>query len=192
MGENQDLVRGELARAQQVKGDLYTFLQVLTAVVIPLVLLCVFVGRVVVVDGVSMLPTLRHGDVLLLRSVGYTPKQGDVVVLTKDFSYHVGDSIIKRVIAVGGQRVRIDYDENKVYVDGVALDEPYLNEPMVSPSGASIQELTVPEGSVFVMGDNRNHSGDSRLSALGTIDERYIIGQAVLTLLPLGDLGPIH
>jgi signal peptidase I len=182
MGERQD---PELGRAEQLKTDLYAFLQVLTAVLVLLVLLSVFVGRVVAVDGSSMVPTLRDGDFLLLRSIGYTPKQGDVVVLTKDFSTHVGDSIIKRVIAVGGQTVRIDYDESKVYVDGVALDEPYINEPMVPLSGETISEMTVPEGSVFVMGDNRNHSSDSRLAELGAIDERYIIGQAVLRLLPI-------
>jgi signal peptidase I len=189
MGERQD---PGLSRAEQVKTDLYTFLQVLSVVLIPLVLLSVFVGRVVAVDGSSMVPTLHDGDFLLLRSIGYTPKQGDVVVLTKDFSYHVGDSIIKRVIAVGGQRVRIDYEENQVYVDGVALDESYINEPMVPLSGETVSEMTVPQGSVFVMGDNRNHSSDSRLAELGAIDERYIIGQAVLTLLPFRDMGAIR
>jgi signal peptidase I len=188
MGENQDPEQAELTRAEQLKTDLYAFLQVLSAVLVLLVLLSVFVGRVVAVDGSSMLPTLHDGDMLLLRSIGYTPKQGDVVVLTKDFSTHVGDSIIKRVIAVGGQTVRIDYDENKVYVDGVALDESYINEPMVPLSGETVSEMTVPEGSVFVMGDNRNHSSDSRLAELGAIDERYIIGQAVVRLLPVQNI----
>jgi signal peptidase I len=84
--------------------------------------------------------------------------------------------------------VRIDYGESKVYVDGVALDEAYINEPMVSLNGETISEMTVPEGSVFVMGDNRNHSSDSRLAELGAIDERYIIGQAVVRLLPVQNI----
>lgn len=156
-----------------------------------LIVLFTFVGRIISVDGPSMLPTLHDKDMLLLRSIGYTPKQGDIVVLTKDFDHYVGQPIVKRVIAVGGQTVRIDYEASKVYVDGTALDEPYINEKlMFRPGGKlTIEELTVPEGSVFVLGDNRNNSSDSRHCELGAIDNRYILGEAVMILLPFSDAG---
>ena len=187
MSKKESPEQAKLTRAEEFKFDLYSWLQTLTIVLT--ILLFTFAGRIISVDGNSMLPTLHHGDLLLLRSAGYTPEQGDIVVLTKDFSYHVGDSIVKRVIAVGGQTVRIDYGDGTVYVDGVALDEPYIKERMVRPSGETIEELTVPEGSVFVMGDNRNDSSDSRIYELGAIDNRYIIGKMVTILVSPFKLG---
>lgn len=184
----------KLTKAEECKQDLFFWLQTLTLVLVALTLLFTFVGRIIAVDGGSMLPTLHDGDMLLLRSIGYTPKQGDVVVLTKDFSHYVDQPIVKRVIAVGGQTVRIDYEQSKVYVDGVALDEPYTNESiMLRPGGdLTIEELTVPEGSVFVLGDNRNNSSDSRHCELGAIDNRYILGEAVMILLPFRDTGVLQ
>lgn len=183
----------KLTKAEELKLDLYFWLQALTMALVLLILLFSFVGRIISVDGPSMLPTLHDGDMLLLRSIAYTPEQGDIVVLTKDFSHYTDQPIVKRVIAVGGQTVRIDYGESKVYVDGVALDEPYINESiMLQPgpgSALSITEMTVPEGSVFVLGDNRNDSSDSRHIELGAIDNRYILGHAIMILLPFSDTG---
>ena len=180
--------------SETLQQDLYFWLQALVMALITLILLFTFVGRIIGVDGPSMLPTLHEGDLLLLRSAFYTPKQGDVVVLTKDFLDYTDQPIVKRVIAVGGQTVRIDYDEGKVYVDGEALDEPYINEPMHQPGNSrmSVNEITVPEGSVYVLGDNRNNSTDSRHEDLGVIDNRYILGEAVMILLPFRDFGIIH
>ena len=180
--------------SETLQQDLYFWLQALVMALITLILLFTFVGRIIGVDGPSMLPTLHEGDLLLLRSAFYTPKQGDVVVLTKDFLDYTDQPIVKRVIAVGDQTVRIDYDEGKVYVDGEALDEPYINEPMRQPGNSrmSVNEITVPEGSVYVLGDNRNNSTDSRHEDLGVIDNRYILGEAVMILLPFRDFGIIH
>ena len=133
------------------KTDLYFWLQALVVVLTALILIFTFVGRIIVVDGASMEPTLYHGDLLLLQSVGYTPKQGDVVVLTKEFEDADGP-IVKRVIATGGQHVAIDYDAGTVTVDGQVLDEPYIKEAMVRPPEESITDILVPEGSIFVMG----------------------------------------
>ena len=154
----------KLSRMQALKNDLFFWLQALVAALVLLILLFAFVGRVITVDGTSMFPTLHHKDVLLVHNIRYTPEQGDIIVLTKDFSGYVGQPIVKRVIAVGGQTVRIDYEQDKVFVDGEALNEPYLNEAVMNRPGGSltIDELTVPEGCVFVLGDNRNHSSDSR------------------------------
>ena len=172
------------------KTDLYFWLQALVAVLTALILIFTFVGRIIVVDGASMEPTLYHGDLLLLQSVGYTPKQGDVVVLTKKFEDADGP-IVKRVIATGGQHVAIDYDAGTVTVDGQVLDEPYIKEAMVRPPEESITDILVPEGSIFVMGDNRNHSSDGRNVTLGAVDERYLLGRALGVIFPFGNFGAI-
>lgn len=195
MSENQTPQQPKLTRGQAFKNDLFFWLQALVMALVLLILLFTFVGRVITVDGTSMLPTLHHKDVLLLRSIGYTPERGDVIVLTKDFSGYSGQPIVKRVIATGGQTVRIDYEENKVFVDGVALDEPYINEAVMKRpvnSDLIIEELTVPEGSVFVLGDNRNHSSDSRHVELGAIDHRYILGKAIMILFPFSNFGTLN
>ena len=182
----------KLGDGEALKLDLYFWLQALVMALVLLILTFSLVGRVVGVEGSSMVPTLRDGDMLLLQSLGYTPKQGDVVVLTKPFGRVTGP-IVKRVIAIEGQTVDIDYDAGTVTVDGTVLDEPYLNEPMERPAdpNESITSVTVPEGHIFVMGDNRNHSSDSRYVALGVVDERYVLGRALLILLPFGHFGPI-
>lgn len=180
----------ELSGSDSLKLDLYFWLQALVAALVLLILIFTFIGRIIGVSGSSMVPTLHNGDMLLLQSIGYTPKQGDVVVLTKEFDAADGP-IVKRVIATGGQHVQIDYAAGTVTVDGVVLDEPYINEPMDPPLGESLTGVVVPEGSIFVMGDNRNHSSDSRDVTLGTVDERYVLGRAIWVLLPFQDFGPI-
>ena len=177
-GEEQE----ELSSGDSLKLDLYFWLQALVLALVALILLFTFVGRIIGVDGSSMYPTLHHGDMLLLQSVGYEPKQGDVVVLHKDFG-DVETPIVKRVIAVEGQTVDIDFAEGIVYVDGEALEEDYIREPTYTAEGTEFP-LTVPEGSIFVMGDNRNGSSDSRDYRLGTVDTRYVIGKAAFLIFP--------
>lgn len=177
---------------QTVKLNLYFWLQALILALVSLILLFTFVGRAIAVDGESMLPTLKDKDMMIVRGIGYKPRQGDVVVLTKN-SFRDGKSpIVKRVIATGGQTVDINYSENAVYVDGVKLDEPYLGEPMIYPDGDSATHIEVPEGSICVLGDNRNNSTDSRRAVIGTVDERCVLGQAVMVVFPVGDFGVIH
>lgn len=173
------------------KMDLYFWTQALITALVSLILLFSLVGRVIGVKGSSMVPTLHNNDLLLLRSIGYTPKQGDVVVLRKQS--FLTEPIVKRVIAVGGQHVTVDYGDGAVYVDGVALEEPYINEAMtysLSPS-MNVLDVTVPEGSIYVLGDNRNHSSDSRHELLGTVDTRYVLGQAFWVISPLSSFGSI-
>ena len=179
----------QLSSGDSLKLDLYFWLQALVMALVALILIFTLVGRIIGVDGSSMVPTLHHGDMLILQSLGYKPRQNDVVVLTKES--FMEQPIVKRVIAVGGQTVDIDYTENTVYVDGVALDEPYINELMEDLGPESITHAEVPEGSIFVMGDNRNHSSDSRSPRLGVVDERYVLGRALMVLLPLQDFGVI-
>lgn len=163
--------------------EAYEWVQALVCSVLAVVLLFTFGARLIGVDGHSMVPTLQDGDrLLVLNSMlcgGYEP--GDIVVLRKES--FLPTPIVKRVIATAGQVVDIDFGSGVVYVDGRRLHEDYINEPTLTPEGTEFP-LTVPEGCVFVMGDNRNHSTDSRSAQLGTIDERYIIGRAVFLALP--------
>jgi len=147
-----------------------------------LVLLLLF--RVVVVEGPSMNATMVDGDYLLLvGNVFYgEPKYGDVVVASKE-SFKDGEPIIKRVIATEGQVVDIDFNAGIVYVDGVALDEPYTNTPTNLEEGIQFP-VTVKTGCVFVMGDNRNSSKDSRNPEIGQIDCREILGKAIFLIFP--------
>lgn len=182
-------------RAQSFRQGVYSWLQPLVLALAVLIMLSTFVGRIIGVDGSSMLPTLHDHDMLVLQSIGYTPAQGDIVVLTqRSFS---DQPIVKRVIATGGQTVDIDYAANTVTVtdpDGSrhVLDEPYLGEPMRQPSSLSNTHIEVPEGSICVFGDNRNNSTDSRFPSVGTVDQRCVIGRAVLILLPFQRFGVIH
>ena len=175
-----------------VKLDLYFWMQALAMALIFLILTFTVVGRVIRVEGSSMLPTLHENDLMLLQSIGYTPKQGDVVVLRKASFLSV--PVVKRVIAVGGQHVTVDYATHCVYVDGVALDEPYINEPMQDPPNAllTVLDVDVPDGSIYVLGDNRNHSSDSRDERLGTVDTRYVLGRALWVLAPFDHFGAIE
>lgn len=151
--------------------------------------------RVVMVDGPSMNQTLVDGDrLLLVSSVLYrNPKQGDIIVASKD-SFRSGENIIKRVIATEGQTVDIDFENRIVYVDGVALEEDYVYFPddmtPMRQEGSSFP-LTVEEGCVFVMGDNRNNSMDSRSPQIGQIDCREILGKVVFLIFPGTDGGNV-
>ena len=145
-------------------------------------LLLVF--RIVIVSGSSMFETLVDGDYLLLLSntIYQNPEQGDIVVLSKE-SFDNGTPIVKRIIATEGQTVDIDFNAGIVYVDGVALDEPYTNT-LTTVSGGTQFPLTVAEGCVFVLGDNRAVSRDSRYPEIGMVDEREILGKAIFLMVP--------
>lgn len=140
--------------------------------------------RVVVVVGPSMKDTLQNGDrLLLISSVFYKdPKPGDVIVASKD-SYENGECIVKRVIATEGQSVYIDFQTGVVYVDGIALEEDYTLTSTTHFEGVTFP-VTVEENHVFVLGDNRDNSLDSRSPAIGLIDEREILGKAVFIIAP--------
>ena len=170
---------------QTAKGrDLYEWVQSLVGSVLVVVAIFTFVIRMMGVDGHSMLNTLRHGDrLLVVNSMLYHDyKYGDIVILRKNGVFD-DDPIVKRVIAVEGQTVDIDFAEGIVYVDGEALEEDYIREPTYTAEGTEFP-LTVPEGSIFVMGDNRNGSSDSRDYRLGTVDTRYVIGKAAFLIFP--------
>lgn len=163
--------------------ELYEWVQALVCSVLAVVLLFTFVIRLIGVDGRSMVPTLQDGDRLLVVNslLDDEYEYGDIVVLRKES--FLEDPIVKRVIATEGQTVDIDFSTGGVYVDGALLKEDYINELTFLEEGTEFP-LTVPENSIFVMGDNRNHSSDSRDSRLGTVDHRYVIGKAVFLAFP--------
>nr|WP_326185718.1 signal peptidase I [uncultured Oscillibacter sp.] len=169
-------------KREEDKG-FYDWVQALVCSVLTVVLLFTFVIRLIGVEGHSMVPTLQNGDrLLVLNAMLYDDYQyGDIVVLRKEA--FLDEPIVKRVIATAGQTVDIDFSTGSVYVDGRLLKEDYINELTFLEEGTEFP-LTVPEGCVFVMGDNRNHSSDSRDSRLGTVDVRYVIGKAVFLAFP--------
>ena len=179
-------------------ADLFEWLQMLMGCVLAAVVLFNCLARLTRVEGGSMENTLEHGEMMLLWTLGYQPQQGDIVVLNKtawetEQILH-GRAIVKRVVAVGGQTVDIDYSTGTVYVDGAPLDEPYIKEEMYFPARDPMMQGThweIPEGSIFVMGDNRNHSTDSRHLQLGPVDNSYVLGKAVFALWPMDKFGAV-
>jgi signal peptidase I len=163
-------------------------------IAIPVVLvlfLNAFVGKLVIVNGTSMYPTLYDQDLLVVQTIAYTPKSGDIVICKTDPNGDLdGENVVKRCIAVAGQTVSIDYDANTVTVDGVVLEEPYLNTSYGDVMMSGYYEnatYVVPEGCIFVLGDNRNNSTDSRSTRLGMVPVENVIGRKVLDL-PIGHL----
>ena len=159
------------------------------ALLIVFVLVSIFVVRQMMVVGDSMNPTLQSGDRVVVSCLHFTPQYGDIVVIRKP--QFRTDAFVKRIIATEGQTVTFDFLRGIVYVDGLALDEPFTLEPTY------VQEhitgpVTVPEGCVFVLGDNRNDSMDSRWSAIGCVDTRYIVGKVVLRVFPFDQIGALN
>lgn len=174
-------------------NTLYEWLEEIVIALTVVILVFTFLFRVVTVNGTSMEPSFFEGEKLIVTNLGHSVEQGTVVVMTNVLD----DPIIKRVIATEGQTVDIDYTTGIVYVDGKALDESQFglkNGITTRPYGNLALETltfpqTVPEGCVFVLGDNRGVSKDSRYTEVGMVDERHILGEAVFTLYPFDKFG---
>ncbi len=180
-----DLKKDENAGKKKFYLSVYDLVSIIMSSFIIIAVIFVFAFRLVGVDGESMTNTLQHGD-WLLTTTKSEYVQGDIVVITQDNYFQA--PLIKRVIAVGGQTVDINYDTATVYVDGVALEEPYVRENyLIKKMDYREFPYTVPEGYLFCMGDNRNGSSDSRSSLVGPIDEREILGKAFVRILPFGN-----
>ena len=171
------------------KKDLKMYLRDLVMYVSIVIVAFLLLFRIIVVSGDSMYSTLLDGDLMLLISNTFyrEPEQGDIVVVSKE-SFDDGTPIVKRVIAVEGQIVDIDFEQGIVYVDGLPLDEPYVNTPTNRDEGMEFP-LLVEEGCCFVLGDNRNNSRDSRDPDIGLVDHREILGKVILLVFPGTDEG---
>lgn len=146
-----------------------------------------FIFTIALVDGESMMPTLNNGDRLVVWRLGYQPQRGDIIVLQQAGK----KPYIKRIIAVEGDTVDIDFNLHTVKVNGEILDENYILEP-IARSGDMIFPLTVDKDCVFVLGDNRNNSTDSRFSSVGQVMDEDIMGKATIRLFPFTDFGSVY
>lgn len=176
---------------KKMVGEVIEWIESIVISVFVIVLIFTFAIRLVGVSGTSMLNTFENGDRLIIQKIGYTPKAGDVVVLSRSYlpleNPESTEPIIKRIIAVGGQRVEIRSSTGEVFVDGKLLNEDYIiGKTTASSNGiqADSYVVDVPIGHLFVMGDNRDVSKDSRNPSVGTIDEHYVLGKAILRLFP--------
>lgn len=191
MKKEKDLLV-EPQEAVNVHQETYEWIQCVVIALICCVLIFVFVARVIDVVGNSMVPTLEWYDKVIITRLAGDYERGDIVVLQKD-SFRE-EPIVKRIIAVEGQTIDIDFENGIVYVDGEPLDEPYVNELTYEPEDFESYErpLVIPEGCVFVMGDNRNNSTDSRRETIGCVDTRNILGKVIFRILPLNKIGAIY
>lgn len=182
-----------------IKSFVFDWLEILVHAIIAVVICFSFLFRIATIDGPSMMNTLIHGERVVITNLFYEPKVGDIVVISRNKENSIYSAtnentpIIKRIIALEGQSVDIDFEKGIVYVDGVALDEPYTRTPTNLSYDIKFP-VTVDEGCVFVLGDNRNESLDSRSSRIGEygmVDSRYILGRAIYRVFPFDKIGKI-
>lgn len=175
-----------------MKKDLIELIKSVIIAAIAAFLIVTFIFRPVAVDGTSMFPTLHNTDRLIIEKVTYyfrKPTAGDVVVF--NYPANPKEQFIKRVIAVGGDKIKIH--DHKVYVNGKPLVEPYIFEKMNAMIDKNYEnEVSVPKGTIFVMGDNRNDSRDSRYSDVGFVELKQLIGKAFIRIFPLNKIGGIN
>lgn len=170
------------AKSRKAKLGVFEVFESIIAALIVITVLFTFFFRVFNVDGPSMKPTLQHNDKVIVSTVGYKAERGDIVVISE--TADMDEPIVKRVIAVGGDVVDINFTTGVVTVNGT--EEDYTDE-LTSQQFDTAFPITVPEGTVFVLGDNRGNSLDSRSTRVGCVDERYIVGKVLFRFFPLGD-----
>ena len=193
-GSKSDITAKKRVRA--LFEELLDWINEIIKMLVIAVLMCTFVVRPARVEGSSMLPTLVDKDMIILWNLCYEPRQGDIIAAN---SYNLpnadgtrGKIIVKRIIAVGGQEINIDFDEGKVYVDGELFEVVGLANITTDRESNYDYPLTVPDGKYFVMGDNRQHSTDSRSALVGFIDRDDILGKAVFRIYPFYTAGSLY
>lgn len=169
-------------RVREGKLNVFEVFEAIIAALVVITVIFTFFFRVFNVDGPSMKPTLQHNDKVIVSTVGYEPKKGDVVVISE--TEELNEPIVKRIIAVGGDTVDINFTTGVVTVNGI--EEDYTDE-LTSQQFDIAFPITVPEGTVFVLGDNRANSLDSRSTRVGCVDERLIVGKVLFRFFPLGN-----
>ncbi|MBR5223845.1 MAG: signal peptidase I [Clostridia bacterium] len=192
-----DFVENEPPEKTTIKKEIIDGLSAVASALIIVVILFGFIFRIAVISGDSMKNTLFDKEIVIISNLNYTPKYGDIVVIsrnaenTPESAQKDNGPIIKRVIATENQEVDIDFEKGIVYVDKVALVEDYISTPTHRQDDIEFP-VTVPKGCVFVLGDNREvslDSRDSRIGKNGMVDTRYILGEAVLRVFPFNKFG---
>lgn len=210
--ESEEFVRQDASPEEQqaaseqpkksVFNDILEIVETMLTTLLLVVMLFSYVTRPVTVEGSSMEPTLHNQDRLVMFRLLYSPKQGDIVVVYNSeghvldgagevvsSGYGLHENIIKRVIATAGQTLYLNADEGVVYIDDQPIEEPYVNDIIRTDAGAFSYPITIPDGYIFVMGDNRNHSTDSRDSHVGLVAEENVLGKAYFRFCNMQDEG---
>ncbi len=180
---NDEIIVDSNGKSEKKISSIYEFASIIVSSVLAVGIIFTLFFRISTVSGESMENTLHNGDQLIISAITTDIKYGDVVVTSQPNAY--GKTLIKRVIAVGGQTVSFDEESKSVLVDGVEIEEPYIKEEMEFLLSMS-KTYEVPEGKLFLMGDNRNNSADSRDQFIGLVDERYVVGRVIYRI---GDKG---
>ena len=202
MIEKKETKAPDQKNEQGLAAGLFEYVEMFVFAALAVILLMTFAFRVCVVSGPSMNNTLQNGERLIVSDLFYTPKAGDIIVFhqTSEINDTFNEPIVKRVIATGGQHVRIDYDAKKVYVSD---DSTFTQDEIIDESAYAyftgdvwklrgVNEYHVPEGHLFVMGDNRNNSADSRDALLvGFVDERRVLGKVLCRITPFSAFGKV-
>lgn len=177
-----------------VKDEVFEWIESFVFAMFVVILIFTFLFRIVLVQGQSMCNTLQNGDRLIISHINYTPSKGDIVVIN---SSKLNKTIIKRVIGTAGDTVRVNYDNNTVTVNGKVISNENIKEPMYNTGyfsdeylvESNVYEYNVPDGSIFVMGDNRNNSTDGR--SIGFVSTDDVLGKAIFRLFPFNSIGKV-
>lgn len=192
----------EIERKDKVKADIYDWIEVFVSALAIVVIMLSFVLRIATVKGHSMERTLSDSQVVVMSNMFYTPAQSDIIVIQQNGGYFE-TPIVKRVIATGGQTLSIDFEKWEVKVDGNVVDESsyvyFRNTSMDVEEYYSVYDayldtngvMTVPEGYLFVMGDNRNESSDSRSIYVGFVRESEVLGKVIFRMFPINKIGAV-
>ncbi|MCL2392186.1 MAG: signal peptidase I [Oscillospiraceae bacterium] len=183
----QDDYEFEDQEQNKTRMELYDWLQCLVSAIICGIFIFVFIGRTIGVDGESMMNTLHNRDRVIMSNLFYTPQNGDIVVFHSPSEAFGGTPLVKRVIGIAGQSIDIDFETGEVFINGDVIDEPYILELTTYNRHRFDGPVMIPEGYVFVMGDNRNFSTDSRAREVGMVDTRFILGRVYLIAIPGAD-----